>query len=40
MNFNQALAHWTQNINAWYAMNATADEVAEAFEDAFLGREA
>jgi len=40
LNFNQAVAHWTQNLNAWYAMNATADEVAEAFEDAFLGKKA
>lgn len=46
MNFNTALESWTRRINEYDIFTngseprALVDEVAEAYEDAFIGREA
>ena len=38
--FEEAAAHWARNINDWYCLDATVDEVSEAFNRDFKDKKA
>ena len=38
MTFEQALKEWACQVNEWYGLNATSDEVAEAFKRDYESR--
>ena len=38
MKLEEAAVHWTQTINGWYGINATIEEVLEAFNKNYLDK--
>ncbi len=40
MTLEEAAAHWAENINDWYNLNATTEEVVDAFNKYYLDKEA
>jgi len=40
MTLEEAAAHWVANINGWYMLNATTEEVVDAFNKNYLNKEA
>ena len=40
MTLEEAAAHWTETINGWYRLDATTEEVLDAFNKNYLNKEA
>ena len=40
MTLEEAAAHWAANINEWYGLDATTEEVVDAFNKHYLNKEA
>ena len=40
MTLEEAAAHWAANINEWYNLGATTEEVVDAFNKNYLNKEA
>ena len=40
MTLEEAAAHWTETINSWYGLDATIEEVVDAFNKNYLNAEA
>jgi hypothetical protein len=40
MTLEEAAAHWAADINGWYGLDATTEEVVDAFNKHYLNKEA